>query len=117
MLVGVAFLPSLIPALWNIGILLHKQATHTKHSWGECMCKLLIRSHIHVLRMLFGLKCPCSKDLWKQDLLKINNSRKLWWAKELLQKVKKIEKGKSNLHLKTISVSLDHKYVLAIKSK
>ena len=28
--------PSLIPALWSIGILLHKQATHTKHSWGEC---------------------------------------------------------------------------------
>ena len=28
--------PSLIPALWNIGILLHKQTTHTKHSWGEC---------------------------------------------------------------------------------
>ena len=26
--------PSLIPALRNIGILLHKQVTHTKHSWG-----------------------------------------------------------------------------------
>ena len=24
--------PSLIPALWKIGILIHKQATHTKHS-------------------------------------------------------------------------------------
>ena len=29
--------PSLIPALWNIGILLHKQATRTKHFDGECM--------------------------------------------------------------------------------
>ena len=29
--------PSLIPTLWNIGILLHKKATHTKHSWGEYM--------------------------------------------------------------------------------
>ena len=28
--------PSLIPALWNIGILLHKQATQTKHFDGEC---------------------------------------------------------------------------------
>ena len=36
-LVGVATLPpSLIHALWKIGILLHKQATHTKHYWGEC---------------------------------------------------------------------------------
>jgi hypothetical protein len=28
--------PSLIPALWNIGILLHKQATRTKHFDSEC---------------------------------------------------------------------------------
>ena len=27
---------SLIPALWNIGILLHKLATHPKHFWPEC---------------------------------------------------------------------------------
>ena len=27
---------SLIPTLWNIGILLHKQATRTKHFDGEC---------------------------------------------------------------------------------
>ena len=40
MLVGVAFLPpSLIPALWNIGILLHKQATLGKHFRPECMSK------------------------------------------------------------------------------
>ena len=32
--------PSFISALWNIGILLHKQATHTKHSWGECIHEL-----------------------------------------------------------------------------
>ena len=29
-------LPSLIPALWNIGILLHKQATRAKHFVGKC---------------------------------------------------------------------------------
>ena len=34
---GVANPPSLIPALWNIGILLHKQATHPKHFWPECI--------------------------------------------------------------------------------
>ena len=34
---GSGNLPSLNSTLWNIGILLHKQATHTKHSWGECM--------------------------------------------------------------------------------
>ena len=28
--------PSIIPSLYNIGILLHQQATHTKHSRGEC---------------------------------------------------------------------------------
>ena len=28
--------PSLIPALWNIGILLHKQATRNKHFETEC---------------------------------------------------------------------------------
>ena len=28
--------PSLIPALWNIGILLYKQATRTKHFDGKC---------------------------------------------------------------------------------
>ena len=28
--------PSLIPALWNIGILLNKQATQTKHFDGQC---------------------------------------------------------------------------------
>ena len=28
---------SLIPALWNIGILLHKQATRTKHFDSECI--------------------------------------------------------------------------------
>ena len=28
--------PSPIPALWNIGILLHKQAIRTKHFDGEC---------------------------------------------------------------------------------
>ena len=33
--------PSLIPALWNIGILLHKQATHLKHFWPKCSNKLL----------------------------------------------------------------------------
>ena len=30
--------PSLIPALWNLGILLQKQATLTKHFDGQCMC-------------------------------------------------------------------------------
>ena len=29
--------PSLIPALWNIGILLHKQATRAKHFGPECI--------------------------------------------------------------------------------
>ena len=29
--------PSLISALWNIGILLHKQATHAKYFDSECM--------------------------------------------------------------------------------
>ena len=33
---GSGFPPSLIPALWNIGILLHKQATWTKHFCPEC---------------------------------------------------------------------------------
>ena len=37
MLVGVSGNPPfLIPALWNIGILLHKQATRTKHLDGKC---------------------------------------------------------------------------------
>ena len=38
MLLGVAFLgpPPLIPALWNIGILLDKQATLGKHFGPEC---------------------------------------------------------------------------------
>ena len=31
--------PSLIPALWNIGILLHKQAILGKHFWPECMSR------------------------------------------------------------------------------
>ena len=35
--VGVAPLPpSLIPTLWNIGILLYKQATLSKHFCPEC---------------------------------------------------------------------------------
>ena len=35
--VGVASLPpSLIPTLWNIGILLYKQATLGKHFGPEC---------------------------------------------------------------------------------
>ena len=34
---GSVFPPSLIPTLWNIGILLHKQATLGKHFWLECM--------------------------------------------------------------------------------
>ena len=29
--------PTLIPALYNIGILLHKQATLGKHFWPECI--------------------------------------------------------------------------------
>ena len=38
MLVGVASLPpSLIPSLCNTGILLHKQATQTKHFCLECI--------------------------------------------------------------------------------
>ena len=28
------------PSFLPIGILLHKQATHTKHSWGECIHEL-----------------------------------------------------------------------------
>ena len=28
--------PSLIPALWNVAISLHKQATHSKHFEDEC---------------------------------------------------------------------------------
>ena len=42
-LVGAATLPSFIPALWNIGILLHKQAPRTKHFDGECK---ILRFHI-----------------------------------------------------------------------
>ena len=34
---GSGFPPSLIPALWNIGILLHKQATRIKHFCPECI--------------------------------------------------------------------------------
>ena len=34
---GSGFPPCLIPALWNIGILLHKQATLGKHFRPECM--------------------------------------------------------------------------------
>ena len=33
---GRGYPPSCIPALWNIGILLHKQATRTKHFEPEC---------------------------------------------------------------------------------
>ena len=32
--------PSFIPALWNIGILLHKQATRAKHFEPKCRCLL-----------------------------------------------------------------------------
>ena len=28
--------PSHIPAIWNIGVLLNKKATHPKHFWPEC---------------------------------------------------------------------------------
>ena len=36
---------SLISALWNSGILLHKQATHAKHFDGECTtCTWAFRS-------------------------------------------------------------------------
>ena len=38
--------PSLIPALWNIGILLHKQATHVKHFCPECNISLISGSVI-----------------------------------------------------------------------
>ena len=34
---GIGSPPSLIPALWNIGILLHKQATQGKHFCPECI--------------------------------------------------------------------------------
>ena len=37
MLVGVATLPPSFPTLWNIGILLHKQATRGKHFESECI--------------------------------------------------------------------------------
>ena len=36
-LVGVANTPYLVPALWNIGILLHKQATLSKHFEPKCI--------------------------------------------------------------------------------
>ena len=35
--------PSLIPALWNIGILLHKQATLGKHFRPECRILAVVR--------------------------------------------------------------------------
>ena len=34
--------PFLISALWNIGILLHKQATSNKHFHGECITKVTL---------------------------------------------------------------------------
>ena len=41
MLLGMTSLPpSLIPALWNISILLQKQATLSKHFKSECKCDL-----------------------------------------------------------------------------
>ena len=41
-------LPSLIPALWNIGILLHKQATHAKHFGPECKYVVEINVKVEV---------------------------------------------------------------------
>ena len=47
MLVGVASLPpSLNPSLWNIGILLHKQATRIKDFCPECICSTIWRSFL-----------------------------------------------------------------------
>ena len=48
-LVGVATLPlSLIYALWNIGIFLHKQATHTKHFDGHWIRNKNIHKKTHI---------------------------------------------------------------------
>ena len=41
---------SLIPILWNIGILIHKQATHAKHFGPEC---ILFWKIIYFIRKLF----------------------------------------------------------------
>ena len=35
---GSGYPPSCIPALWHIGILLHKHAIRTKHFDPECIC-------------------------------------------------------------------------------
>ena len=40
---GSGFPPSLIPALWNIDVLLHKQATWIKHFCPECIRQLNVK--------------------------------------------------------------------------
>ena len=46
---GVATLPlSLLYALWNIGIFLHKQATHTKHFDGQWIRNKNIHKKTHI---------------------------------------------------------------------
>ena len=44
--------PSLIPTLWNIGILLHKQATQTKHFDGQCNKNECVHLQLHYFKMI-----------------------------------------------------------------
>ena len=53
---GSGFPPSLISSLWNIGILLHKQATRIKHFCPECIANIFLHSifsWLHGIRMVF----------------------------------------------------------------
>ena len=49
--------PSFIPALCNIGILLHKQATQTKHFCPKCSCKKILHGCFLLLLFSPGTSC------------------------------------------------------------
>ena len=54
--------PSLIPALWNIGISIHKQATLGKHFERECMLESYITYFLFSTHELKNLEGPTTNN-------------------------------------------------------
>ena len=72
-LVAVATLPlSLNPALWNIGILLHKQATRTKHFESQCITQYI--STILLAKCMSIQFIKKMHTLWEFMYHKVENS-------------------------------------------
>ena len=80
MLVGVVPPPSLIPTLWNTGILLHKQATQGKHFCPKCIYLNMPKYLEENISLNLILDRKLKKNSQTCRCLKEANSQNMLWC-------------------------------------